>query len=71
MMIAITIFMIITGAVFSLYINSNRAYNEDEIFSRIQENGRFALNIIAQDLDMVDFWGEMIDSETMMRCSTN
>jgi len=65
LMIAITIFMIITGAVFSLYINSNRAYNEDEVFSRMQENGRFALNLIAQDLDMVDFWGEMIDSETI------
>lgn len=65
LMIAITIFAIITGAVFSLYINSNRSYNEDEIFARMQENGRFALNRMSQDIQMVDFWGEMINPPTM------
>lgn len=61
LMIALSIFMLITGAVFSLYINSNRSYNEDEIYSRMQENGRYAINRLAEDLRMSDFWGEMID----------
>ncbi len=63
LMVALVIFSIITISVFALYINANRAYNEDEKFARMQENGRFALNIIAGDLNMADFWGEMLGPE--------
>lgn len=63
LMVALVIFSIITISVFALYINANRAYNEDEKFARMQENGRFALNIIASDLNMADFWGEMLGPE--------
>ena len=63
LLVAITIFAIITVSVFSLFMNTSRTYNEDEKFARMQENGRFALNIIASDLNMVDFWGEMLTPE--------
>jgi len=63
LMVAITIFAIITVSVFSLFMNTSRTYHEDEKFARMQENGRFALNIIASDLNMVDFWGEMLTPE--------
>ena len=61
LMIALAIFMIITAALFSLYIDSNRNYSEDEVFARMQENGRFALKMIAQDLQLAGYWGEMTD----------
>ena len=63
LMVAITIFGIITVSVFTLFMNTSRTHNEDESFARMQENGRFALNIIASDLNMVDFWGEMLTPE--------
>ena len=65
LMVAVTIFMIITVAIFTLYINSNTSYNQDEIAARMQENGRFALNMIAKDLIMVNFWGEMLTGSTI------
>lgn len=60
LMVAVVIFSIIMTAVAALYINSSRGYNEDEKYARMQENGRYALNLIASDLVMADFWGEMI-----------
>ena len=69
LMVALVIFSIITISVFALYINANRAYNEDEKFARMQENGRFALNIIAGDLNMADFWGEMLGPEFINQAS--
>lgn len=63
MMVAITIFGLITVSVFTLFMNTSRTYHEDEKYARMQENGRFALNIIASDLNMADFWGEMITPE--------
>ncbi len=66
LMIALTIFMIITAALFSLYINANTSYNQDERTARLQENGRFALNTIAEDFTQIDFWGEMISPDTIV-----
>lgn len=65
LMVALAIFSIILIAVVSLYINSNYSYTEDERAARLQENGRFALNMIAADLTMVDFWGEMLGASTI------
>jgi type IV pilus assembly protein PilW len=59
LMVATTLVLIISAAVLTLFINSSRTYNEDERYARMMENGRFALNMLAEDLKMVDFWGEM------------
>ena len=63
LLVAVAILSIIMSAVAVLYINSSRAYNEDEKYARMQENGRFALNQIASDLQMTGFWGEMLAPE--------
>lgn len=48
LMIAITISSIIALGIGSVYTSSKRSYKLQEEFSRLQENGRFAMNYIAR-----------------------
>ena len=61
LMIAVVIMSIISLAVTTMYINTSRNYGKDERIARMQENGRFALNMMASDIVMADFWGEALD----------
>ena len=62
-LVAVTIFSLLTVSVFSLYINTTINYTQDERTARMLENGRFALSLIAQDMQMADFWGEMLNPD--------
>ena len=48
LMIAITIGSIIMVGISSVYTSSKRSYKLQEEFSRLQENGRFAINHITR-----------------------
>ena len=48
LMIAITIGSIVALGIGSVYTSSKRSYKLQEEFSRLQENGRFAMNFIAR-----------------------
>ena len=61
LMIAVVIMSIISLAVTTMYINTSQNYGKDERIARMQENGRFALNMMAHDIVMADFWGEVLD----------
>jgi type IV pilus assembly protein PilW len=61
LLIAITIMSLISLAVTTMYVNTSQNYGQDERVARMQENGRFALNMMAQDISMADFWGEFLD----------
>ncbi len=65
MMIAMTLGLLVSAAVVSVYIATSRNYAEDERYARMQENGRYALQVIAEDLTMVDFWGKMMSVDTI------
>lgn len=58
LMIASVIGLLLLTAILSLFLSSKRAYNDTERFGRIQENGRYALDVLAQELRQADFWGE-------------
>ena len=62
-LVAVTIFSLLTISVFSLYINTTINYTQDERTARMLENGRFALSLLAQDMQMADFWGEMLNPD--------
>ena len=57
LMIAITLGSIVTILLISLFINSKQSYRTQENLSRLQENGRFAMTFISQDIRMADYWG--------------
>ena len=57
LMIAVVLGIFITGGMIQLFVNSKQNYRVQESLSRLQENGRFAMNFIAHDIRMASYWG--------------
>jgi len=57
LMIAVTLSIIITAGVIQIFISNKRTYQVQEAVSRLQENGRFASEFIADDVRMAGFMG--------------
>lgn len=57
LMISVTLGLIITLAVGYLYTNSRQTYRVNDNVARIQENGRYAMEVIGRDLRMAGYWG--------------
>jgi len=57
LMIAVVLGIFITGGMIQLFINSKQNYRVQENLSRLQENGRFAMDFIARDIRMTGYWG--------------
>ena len=62
LMISITIGLILTGGVITLFINNKVTYETTDNLSRLQENARFALNFMIGDLRMAGYFGCNNDS---------
>lgn len=74
MMVAMTISLIVIGAVSGVYLSTSRNYTQDEMLSRMQENARFALHILSEDLSMAGYWGPLMsgqDINTIPRSCTS
>ena len=56
-MIAMVIGLVLVGGVLQVFASSRQTYRVHDAVSRMQENGRMALEIIARDIRMADFWG--------------
>jgi type IV pilus assembly protein PilW len=56
-MIALLIGAFLIGGVMGIFINSKQTYRMQEGLSRLQENGRFALEFLARDIRMSSYWG--------------
>lgn len=72
-MVALTLSLLLLAGVIQIFLASKQSYRLSEENSRIQENGRFAIDILARDLRMADFWGcaSNISSITNNLNSTN
>lgn len=57
LMISLAIGLLITSAMAYLYVNSKQTFRQQDNLARIQENGRFALDVISQDIRMAGYWG--------------
>ena len=57
LMVALTIGLFLTAGIIQLFIGTSQTYRFNESMSRLQENGRFALEILARDLRMAGFSG--------------
>ena len=57
LMVAVTIGLIILAAVAGLFVNTNKASNNQNRLARVQENGRFAMYYLLRDLRMTGYMG--------------
>lgn len=50
LMVALIIALILTGGVIQIFLGSNQTYRLVEALSRVQENGRYAVNTLTRDI---------------------
>lgn len=60
-MVALTIGLLITAAILSMFISMNKSYKQNDAIARLQENARFALELITQDLRHAGYFGNIAD----------
>ena len=65
LMLGVTLGFLITGVVLSLYINTSRSLAQNERYAWMQENARFVLKTLSEDLSMADFWGRVIATDVI------
>jgi prepilin-type N-terminal cleavage/methylation domain-containing protein len=58
LMIAMVLGIILTAGVVTLFVHSRQSFSQDENVARMQDEGRFALQEIARDLQMAGYVGE-------------
>jgi len=56
-LVALVIGLFLTAGMVQMYVSNRQAYRFSEALSRMQENGRYALELMAKDMRMADFWG--------------
>lgn len=63
--VATLIALIVMAAVTQIYLSSRTTYGVEEGLSRVQENGRFAIDFISRDVRMAGYTGCNDDSTTI------
>ncbi|WP_279386525.1 PilW family protein [Motiliproteus coralliicola] len=61
LMIAVTLGLLLTAGILQIFIGSKKTYEFQRELSRIQENGRFAMEFLTRDIRQADFWGCLND----------
>jgi type IV pilus assembly protein PilW len=56
-LVALVISVFLLGGIVQIYVANKATFRFTDAISRIQENGRFAMDIVAEDLRMAGFWG--------------
>jgi type IV pilus assembly protein PilW len=57
LMIAVVIGLILIGGLIQVYLSSKQSYNAQEQLARMQESGRFAMDLITRDLRRAGYTG--------------
>lgn len=61
MLVAIAIGLIVTAAITAVFLQSRISASQDENLARMQENARFALNLLRSELMHADLMAELVD----------
>ena len=56
-MVSVAISLILLAGVMQIFLANKQTYRVQEAFSRLQENGRYAMQFLAQDIRMAGFFG--------------
>lgn len=57
-MISMTLGLLVIAAVIYLFLSSKQTYAHTDRMVRMNENGRYALSVLSDDMRLIDFWGE-------------
>jgi type IV pilus assembly protein PilW len=59
LMVALTIGLVILAGTLAMYMKARDIYSSNDTVSRLQENARYAMNLIESDVRMANYWGLM------------
>lgn len=72
LMVAITLGLLLTAAVIQAFLSSRGVFRMQDAMSRTQENGRFAVSFLTQDIRMAGFMGcPSVDRVTVRNIASN
>jgi len=57
LMVAIAVGLIVSAAVAGLFLQNKANSEQNNEISYLQDNGRYALKLMSEDIEMVNFWG--------------
>ncbi len=57
LLVGLTISLVILAGVYQVFVGSSTSYRENEQFARLQENARFAMEILGRDIRMAGYTG--------------
>lgn len=61
LMVALVITLILLAGIGQIFLSSKKSFNIQNSLARIQENGRYALEVLKQDLRRAGYWGGNAD----------
>ena len=61
LMVALVIGLLLLGGLIQIYLSNKQSYNAQEQLARMQESGRFAMDLITRDLRRAGYWGGNVD----------
>lgn len=72
LMIAMTLGLLLTLGLTTLFVQNRSHFRQNEDFARMQDSARFALQLISRDLLMAGYWGGVPDgSDIVIDASAN
>ncbi len=66
LMIAITIGLILSAGIIQIFITNKQTFRMQEGMARLQESGRFAIDLMSRDLRMAGYYGCWSDTSAMV-----
>lgn len=74
LMIAMTIGLLIMAGLANLFVQSKQSFRQDNVIARMQEDARFAINLLGDDVSMAGYFGPVpsvtIDNEGSVPAGT-
>lgn len=65
LIIALALGVVLVGGISQVYLENKKNYVQDEAMARLQENGRFAINVFKRELKMAGFFGVGADLQAL------
>ena len=65
LMVALVITLILLAGIGQIFLSSKKSFVIQNALARIQENGRYAMEILASDLRRAAYWGGNADITTI------
>jgi Tfp pilus assembly protein PilW len=59
LMVALTIGLVLLGGTLAMYMKARDIYSTNDTVARLQENARYAMDLVESDVRMANFWGLM------------